>query len=296
MSSKKRSNLKSVRVQHQKGHKKGSLNESSYTSLIKNEVIFKEGVFKFRHDGRDEDSKYCLYLINMTFLRPIEQVALFIDNLCSRLKDPYRWLNMLDKLMVGSRSYPIFKDCQKRIISIRGLIMVRLNLWVKLVNGSGPITVFNPKVVSKKRMKFNIKNLKVELKTMSTYRKKIRFLKKRQTEYLQEVENFKNARFVRWVDMELEILFEPKVYPGLRPKVKIKAIDLLLIDFVIACSAYGWKQHKDGKLVFDEYAKFAIDITCAAFCMNDGSLISKRILRKYMNIYLKKEQAEESLN
>ncbi len=157
----------------------------------------------FIENGHFSQEQYCICLINKTFSFSSIQLLNFLRHQCSQLSAPSLWLEDFNALLNVNRQNHFGKIHEQQFDLVKALLLEKWNQFNGTI-GRKPNLVLSPIFTPDER--FNIINLKEEIKTKANLDTKRFLLLRRRTDYLQEISPDKNSSFVNAIDMELNFL------------------------------------------------------------------------------------------
>lgn len=240
----------------------------------------------FIEDGHFSQKQYCICLINKTFSFSSIQLLNFLRHQCSQLSAPSLWLEDFSTLLKVNQQNAFIKINQQKLDLVKALVLEKWNQLNGTI-GRQPNLFSSPTPIEEER--FNIINLKEEIKAMTSLDAKRFLLLRRRTDYLQEVTPDKASTFINAIDMELTFLEETKDFQMEEKKIKKIIFKGSGIELAKIFNKLTNLRGKDDNLMFKGKVSYYSRLVANNFSTITGDCTESSI-RRYLTNLQKKEE------
>jgi hypothetical protein len=254
--------------------------------------VTSEGHTDFSSDfiihGNFDHGQYCMCLIETAFGLPDNQLSSFLDYQCAQLKIPDGWLIHFEIILYCNQG--LIKSFQKKVDLLIRLLEDKRGLHSGY--GRQKQLIFQFGIPKEKDERFDIIKVKEELEIIADPKDKEIFLHRCKADYLQEVEDNEEAKFIRCICREFNFL---EIYATLEKakievdkgaeeakKITFKGTPTQLADLI---GQFKEIRDMEGDLVFDGSTMDYVRFICNTFCKSDGSKSMENSIRKYLTSY-----------
>ena len=145
---------------------------------------------------------YCTCLLRKVSTYHISQLFSFLDHQFKSLRHPDKWLRNFDSLLHLNKTYFLTVSSEEKYEALRKCIKDRLLLMNNMVREEVPEYGLS----TEDRARFDMKEIKKDLKSVRGFENKKNVLLRWRADYLQDIEENPKARFIRKIDIELEFI------------------------------------------------------------------------------------------
>jgi len=245
----------------------------------------------FIKNGHFNQHQYCICLINKTFTFSSIQLLNFLRHQCSQLSIPSQWLEDFIALLKLNQNNPLIKSHQNKLELVRSLVVEKWN-QVSGTNSQKSNLFLSTDFHEDKR--FNIINLKEEVKAKKSLDAKRFLLRRRRTDYLQEVVADESSIFINSIDMELNFWEEAETFNHEEKRTNKIIFKKSARELVNIFRQLKGLKDKQGDLIFEGSITDYSRLVVSNFAKVGGELFAESSIRRYFSDYKSQKESNET--